>query len=578
MLSLTLFGLPQAALDGRQLRFRRRSALALLAYLAVRSRASTRAQLAALLTDDPAYGPALLRNTLLELRAQLGAQLRVDDASIGLDPALTLQTDVAAFEEALATSGEARTARLQAAIEGCRGEFLEGLTLRGSYAFEEWQQLERERLHTLVMGACEDLRDALWRKGRLDQALGYARRQIAAEPWHEGAHRAVMLLLLQRGQRGEALAQYALCRQTLEAELAAEPAPETEALYRRIGAAAPPPHNLPPEPTPLVGRVGELEQVAGWLDGRESRVVAITGAGGIGKTRLALRAAARYVEAEPGIGWLRFPDGAHLVALDALPPDRNGPAGLSAERIFTAVAGALGLPGPHSPAQVLAALHERTLLLILDNVEHLAGTGLVIAQLCAGAPGVTVLATSRGPVPGAQHMLELAPLEVPADAADLERAESSRLFLQAARQARLTFAPDAAEREAVARICAMVNGLPLAIVQAAQLVRVMPCAAIAELLARRPLELSTRLRNLPPRHQSLRANLVYAWDLLAPVEQLAVRRQVERDRAPGPAPRMGADVLSALAAVGLLARSPDGALMIPYLLHALLAGPAATTA
>lgn len=568
-LRLTLFGPPTATLDGRHLRFRRRSAIALLAYLVVTGRTSARAQLAALLTDDPSYGPAILRNSLLELRTHLGAHLLIIGQSVTLDPTLKVQTDLAALEAALASSGVMRLAELQAAIAGCNGEFLEGLNLRASYAFEEWQQLERERLHALLMGAMEELCDAHWQNGRLDKALAYARRLLAAEPWHEFAHRAVMLLLLQQGRRDAALAQYDDCRAVLESELAAEPAPETEAVYRRIVADTPAPHNLPPESTALVGRVGEVEIIGRWLKTRSCRAVAITGPGGVGKTRLAMHVAGRYAGGRPGPGWLRFPDGVRLVALDALPSDRHGPAGASAERILEAVGAALGLPAPANPAGVIAALRERTMLLILDNVEHLAGASLALERLCAGAPGVAVVLTSRGGVPGSQHTLELGPLEVPTGPEDLERAEASQLFLQAARQARLTFAPAAAEREAIVQICAAAAGLPLALVQAAQLVRAMPCASIADMLARRPLELAAGLRNLPPRHQSLRSNLAYGWDLLAASEQLVVRRHVEQSRTPECAP--GGEAARTLASVGLLGPADRGAPALPPPLRAFLA-------
>jgi DNA-binding SARP family transcriptional activator len=557
-------------LDGRQLNFRRRSSLVVLAYLAVTGRAATRMHLAALLSDDPTYGPVLLRNSLLELRAHLGAQLLIVGQRIALDPALAVRTDVAAFEEALATADEARTAQLAAASAAWRGEFLEGLALRGTCAFEEWQQLERERLHTLLIGALEELGNTRWREGRLDEALAYTRRLLAAEPWHEGAHRAVMLLLLQQGRRGEALAQYDVCRAILATELAAEPAPETAAIYQRIVAEAPASHNLPPEPAPLVGRLGELKTLAGWLDDRTCRSVAITGAGGMGKTHLALRVAAHYVEGTPGLGWLRFPAGVCMVALDALPPDRHGPAGPSAERIFAAIGAALGLPAPATAACVIAALREQTRLLILDNSEHLAGASLALEQLVAGAAGVTMLLTSRGAVPGAQHTLELGPLAIPACPAELEHAEASRLFLQAARRARLTFGPGAAERGAIVRICTSVGGLPLAVVQAAQLVRTMSCAAVAKLLAERPLDLNAPLRNFPPRHRSLRANIAYGWALLTASEQLAVRCHVEQGRASLLASHLGDDLAYALASIGLLARADGDTPSLPPLLHTFL--------
>jgi predicted ATPase len=214
------------------------------------------------------------------------------------------------------------------------------------------------------------------------------------------------------------------------------------------------------------------------------------------------------------------------------------------------------------------------MLLLLDNVEHLAGARLALEQLVAGAPGVTVLLTSRGAVPGVQRTLELGPLAIPACPDKLEHAEASRLFLQAARQARLSFEPDAAERSAIVRICTAAGGIPLMLVQAAQLVRTMSCTAIAALLAERPLELNVPLRDLPPRQQRVRANIAYGWALLAASEQLAVRRHVEQGRATMHTPHLSDELARILASVGLLVRAAGGAPILPPLLRTFLAEPA----
>jgi DNA-binding SARP family transcriptional activator/predicted ATPase len=580
-LRLWLFGLPRARLAGNELRFSRRAALALLAYLAVSGNSATRPQLAALLADNPASGQALLRNIVIELRRLLDPQLRVEGQQIWLDPGLVVRSDVAALEAALREAdpcGGATT--LQAAVEQCRGEFLEGLSLRDAPAFEEWQFFERERLHGLLLQANERLCAAFWRRGQLDKALACGRRMLDAEPWHEGALRAVMVLLLQRGQRAEALAQYAAFCQQLDDDLGAQPDPETVAIYERIASAALPPHSLPPESTPFIGRDHELATLTAWFDDPDCRVVAITGPGGIGKTRLALRAAASAAGAEPGMGWLRFVDGACFVPLDHYPPDRHGAETRSAERLFGAIADALQLSAASSAAGVLAALRGspdeakplRRLLLVLDNVEHLAGAHRVVEQLSAHASGVCVLVTSRGSVPAAQRSLELGALALPATADDLEAAEASRLFLQQARQSQLTFAPDVAARAAIVRICAAAGGIPLGLVQAAQLIRSMPCAAIATLLEDRPLELGSALRNLAPRHRSQRANIAYAWSLLAHGQQQAAQRLVACDFAVevGGAAR-GAEAVAALASVGLLPRDPTAASAVAGLLRAFLA-------
>lgn len=559
-LKLSLFGYPCVSLYGQPLSFARRSSLALLAYLAQTGAAHSRAKLAALLDEAPADGHATLRRSLADLRARLGAQLVLSGRFVALAPTLLVQTDVGALEAAWqACRSNPSTDSLQAVLDQCRGEFLEGLALPRTRAFEEWQHFEAERLHTMKIQLYEQLYALYWRAGLLDKALSGARRLLNLEPWHEGAHRAIMLLLLQSGHRAEALSHYAACCRTLDEELASAPGRETQAAYKQVLSRAPAPHNLPPEPTPLIGRTHELARLATWLDNPALRVLAITGTGGVGKTRLALCAAARYVGAEPGIAWLRFPDGVCLVALDALPTDRHQPAAASARRIFGVIAAALRLPGDLDAGVVLAKLRERTLLLILDNAEHLSGVGRVLEQLVAGAPGVTVLLTARGPVPTAQQTLELAPMGVPGSALELEEVEASALFLQRARQARLTFAPDAAEREAIVRICVAASGLPLTLVLAAQQVRAASCYAIATQLVERALDLESALRNLPPRHRSQRTNVAYGWELLSPAQQHVVRQTAAdvNQRAVGASRLDRAEAFAALAAVGLLDGSGD---------------------
>lgn len=333
VLNLSLFGYPRVSLDGQPLSVARRSSLALLAYLAQTGAAHSRAHLAALLDGSAAEGQATLRRCLADLKARLGAHLVLSGRSVALVPTLQVQTDAGVLEAAWrARWSNPSPGSLQAALDQCRGEFLEGLALPRALAFEEWQHFEAERLHTMKIQLYEQLYALHWRAGLLDKALSGARRLLNLEPWHEGAHRAIMLLLLRSGRRAEALSHYAACCRILDEELASAPGRETQAVYKQVLSRAPAPHNLPPEPTPLIGRTHELARLATWLDNPALRVVAVTGTGGVGKTRLALCAAARYVGAEPGIPWLRFPDGVCLVALEAFLTDRHQPAAASARR------------------------------------------------------------------------------------------------------------------------------------------------------------------------------------------------------------------------------------------------------
>ena len=145
-------------------------------------------------------------------------------------------------------------------------------------------------------------------RGEYAAAIEYTNRLLALEPWQEEAHRQLMTLLARSGQQSAALAQYETCRRILAEELGVEPLPETQALYHRLKTrreAAP--HNLPPQTTPFVGRQAELAQIAHHLDRADCRLLTLIGAGGIGKTRLALQAAGQALDA--------FADGVYFVPL-----------------------------------------------------------------------------------------------------------------------------------------------------------------------------------------------------------------------------------------------------------------------
>src|SRR3970040_1992758 len=173
-----------------------------------------------------------------------------------------------------------------------------------------------QALHTLVGKHLESEEYA--------PGIDYANRLLGLEPWREETHRHLMILLARSRQRSAALAQYETCRRVLVEELGVQPMQETTVLYERLkAAAAPPPHNLPPPPTnppppptPFVGREAELAEIARYLKNREAQLLTLVGPGGIGKTRLALQAAARCVEPEVAFD-TDFIDGVFFVPLAA---------------------------------------------------------------------------------------------------------------------------------------------------------------------------------------------------------------------------------------------------------------------
>lgn len=213
-------------------------------------------------------------------------------------------------------------------------------------------------------------------------ALEFAMRLLALDPWREEAHRQMMRLLARSGQRSAALAQYETCRRLLAQELGVEPSPETTALYERIRTAPERRHNLPVEVTSFVGREAELAALGRRLADPTCRLVTVVGTGGVGKTRLALQAAAAQING--------FLHGVHFVPLTPLS---------SADLIIPAIAQVVGCTfhdRDDSKKQLLSYLREKEMLLLLDNFEHLVANGVgLVLELLEGAPAVKLLVTSR---------------------------------------------------------------------------------------------------------------------------------------------------------------------------------------
>ena len=269
--------------------------------------------------------------------------------------------------------------------------------------------------------------------------------------------------------------------------------------------------NLPAELTSFVGRRGELAEVRRLLAG--SRLVTLTGVGGVGKTRLALRAAAGLRRAFPGGVW--------LVRLDQLRDEAL---------VAQAIAGALGLQdrAGFSPEAALADyLAGRQLLLVLDNCEHLVDAVAKLADLLLrAAAGLRVLATSREAlIIDGEMVLPVPPLPVPEEGQPLTAAglgvfPAVRLFAERAAQVVPGFAVTEANQAAVAGICRRLEGLPLALELAAAQTRVLSPAQIDERLGDRLGLLTEGSRTNPARQQTLRASIEWSYELASAAERL----------------------------------------------------------
>jgi predicted ATPase/DNA-binding CsgD family transcriptional regulator len=275
------------------------------------------------------------------------------------------------------------------------------------------------------------------------------------------------------------------------------------------------PGNLPAETTSFIGRRRETAEVRRVLT--QARLITLTGPGGVGKTRLALRLAA-----DLGRG---FRHGAWLAELAEV----TDPA-LVSSALLTALD--LRDQAAAGPATLLAGyLQDRELLLVVDNCEHLltASAGLV-AGLLAAAPGLRVIATSREPlsVPG-EHVVPVPPLDLPVpDSAEpldrLRQNETVRLFTERAAAASGSFELTAANQAAVVDLCRRLDGLPLALELAAVRTRVLTVAQIAGRLGDRFGLLTGGSRAALPRHQTLRTTIEWSHDLLDGGERAVLRR------------------------------------------------------
>jgi predicted ATPase len=273
--------------------------------------------------------------------------------------------------------------------------------------------------------------------------------------------------------------------------------------------------NLPRRVSPLVGRERELEEVTAALRAADTRLLTMTGPGGVGKTRLAVEAARQLLE--------RFPDGVFAVDLSPL---------ADPELMIPHIAQALDVreaPGTAVRERLERFLAEKRLLLVLDNFEHLVEAAPFVAGLLEAAPNLTVLVTSRALLRlREEHEYAVEPLELPTLSGDamveeLERTPAVALFVARAREARPAFALTADNAATVAEICRRLDGLPLAIELAAARLRVLGPESLLGRLEHQLKLLVGGARDLPARQQTMRAAVAWSYELLDEAEQKLLR-------------------------------------------------------
>ncbi|GAA2892977.1 hypothetical protein Acy02nite_40360 [Actinoplanes cyaneus] len=379
---------------------------------------------------------------------------------------------------------------------------------------------EIARLEDLRLQALESRLDADLVVGRHAEVVPELQGLVVEHPLRERFWYQLMLALHRSGRSGEALGAYRTARDLFVEELGVEPGAALAGLHSRLlrresptpaGEQRTAPHNMPPALTSFVGRQRDLAEIAALLG--EARLVTLTGVGGAGKTRLAVETAATLVT--------EFPDGVWFVDL----------AAVTDPRLITAtVASVLGVnehPERDLLDQLVVRLRGARMLLVLDNCEHLfPDVAELVRGLLGAVPSVRLLCTSRERLRITGEVLHpVSGLEsVSVDGRTDDRADAVELFAQRAASVRARFemTPDVAA--AVGRICARLDGLPLAIELAAARVSGLSPAQIAAALSDRLRLVTQGSQAAIPRHRTLRAVIDWSYDLLDETERRVLDR------------------------------------------------------
>ena len=501
-----------------------------LAYLVLeRQRPVTRDELAHALWGDEDLPPtwrAALRGVILRLRAFLSASglgptgfLTSDNGCyqlcLPLDTVVDVEVAAAAFDTARAAldGGDTAQARHAAgsAAKVCRRQFLAGAT----GAWIERRQAALRELHAQTL---EILSQAAGACGDHAAALRAAEEAVALHALRESAHLRVIEAHARAGNRGEALRAYERCRQVLARELGVRPSEQTESAYLTLLGEEPQRSSSPGDcqqlsnlPASVTSFVGDDRIAKGKALLSGTRLLTLTGTGGVGKSRLAVEVATNLVP--------DYADGVWLVELAGLTDPAYVP-----QQILS-VLGLTESPGCHPLESLVRQVAAQELLVVFDNCEHVVASCAAVADaMLRAAPRLRILATSREPLRAAGETVWSVPLlSTPPDGhvgplGAILQYEAVRLFVD-----RATSAAPGMELEtvspAVAAICRRLDGVPLAIELAAAHARALGIPAIARRLDDRFRLLRGGPRTAAPRHQTLQGALDWSYESLTPAEQ-----------------------------------------------------------
>ena len=475
----------------------------------------------ALEPDRVAVGQSILR-------------LRHDVLSFEGDNALSIDVDT--FSAAAEAAHRRQDiAACQTALDYYTGDLLP------EDRYEDWAAALREALKETFLGLLFSLAHLHESRGEYGPGITALERVVMADPTHEDAHAGLMRLYALSGRPGQALRQYERLKDGLARELDVEPSVTSQRLHASIasgrfpapdtlsrtpaGTGFPDPaeeptprHNLPASLTSFIGRQHELDELHKLLP--TTRLITLSGVGGSGKSRLALEVARQLADV--------YPDGVWLVELASLADPALVP---------TTVAAAFDVREQAPLEALVDALRPRSLVLVLDNCEHLIDACAGLAEtLLMACPELRILATSREAlrVPG-EVIWRVPPLSLPPELPDetqwpapnleqLLENEAVALFVDRVRWVKPGFALTTSNAMAVAQICRRLDGLPLALELAAARSSTLAPEQLAERLDDALRLLSGGSRTASSRQHTLRATLDWSHALLDSGEQTLLRR------------------------------------------------------
>jgi predicted ATPase/DNA-binding SARP family transcriptional activator/Tfp pilus assembly protein PilF len=529
MLEVRLLGKFEITCDRKPVQITSRAAQSLFAYLILSAgTAHRREKLAAALWPDSLQDTARdkLRRALWQLRKSFLSvsniqYLSADDLSIAFNSAAEYWLDVAELHK---LHTDASADEMIAVLSEYQGELLSGY-------YDEWVISEREHIHSVFEKKMARLMSLLQEENRWLEILDWGERWIKLGQKPEPAYRALMSAHAAKGDMYKVAAVYERCVKSLK-EFGIEPSEQTRALYQRLKSGKDsfetpssvaakekrkesPRTNLPIPLTSFVGREREVEEVTRMLSSK--RLLTLTGPGGLGKTRLAIQSSNHVLH--------KFKDGVWWVELASLKD------GLSMTQAVAQVLGVREAPDQPLTESVKNFLHEKQLLLVLDNCEHLIAESAQLAEdLLTHCANLKILTTSRealgltGEEVWSVPVLSLPTTQSETPIDSLIQYEAIRLFLERASTAKSDFTLSESNSLFVEQVCWRLDGMPLAIELAAARIKMMSVEEIARRLDDRFDFLTAGSRTALPRHQTLRAAIDWSHNLLTEQEQILFRR------------------------------------------------------